>query len=75
MGNGVAWAAGLFEGEGSIVHPRNERYKTQYYWRVSRANDVHRILLLFIPYLGVRRGTKAVWALARIANSRGLTVA
>lgn len=90
MDEGLAWAAGLFEGEGCIyrvhqganrlalqlnmvdedvvrrfaaivgagnVYPRPQKgnRQMQYRWRTGDQQQVHRIMALFLPWLGVRR--------------------
>ncbi len=95
---GVAWAAGLFEGEGCITGnirypkqrhlaiamtdrdvmenfvkivgygnlkgPYNRPLRKPYWnWFIAKRIEVVRIVNLFLPYLGERRGTKAIEAL------------
>lgn len=100
--NEIAWAAGLFEGEGTITikqekrdrkpRPRLELQMTDsdvvfkfkkilkaghaklrkkrtksgkkvFRWYVIRKDDIQRILKSFIPYLGIRRKSRAKKAL------------
>jgi hypothetical protein len=109
----VAWAAGVFEGEGTIyvrsawvygVFVRDayaslsmsmtdldvmekfrvvvgggalfplkkkakEHHKQQWRWTIGRLPEVQRVLQLFRPYLGSRRGAKADRALALVVGS------
>jgi hypothetical protein len=95
----IAWAAGLFEGEGCIVTDKKTGYhrliltmtdkdvvekfakivgiervvplqrapdptrKPAWTWRTGKRVEVRRILATFLPYLGNRRGYKALNAL------------
>lgn len=106
----IAWAVGLFEGEGCIgiwktqkgrklplirlslemtdrdvverfcevvacgrvtgphVYKRPTNRKPTYGWLISNRADVERILLMFQPWLGERRSSKAQEVLAEIAK-------
>lgn len=98
----IAWAAGLFEGEGCIAEhtggwglqllmtdadvvlrfeaiagagstnarkPAPENHKIVYVWRTRRAQEVERLLGLFLPYLGQRRRGVAETALASLKET------
>ena len=101
----IEWAAGLFEGEGSISHtiangkqyprlslgmcdkdivedfarvvgygnvtgPRQQKadWSPRYDWQICKRSEIKRILELFMPYLGLRRGYKALNCLDDIDN-------
>ena len=104
----IAWAAGLFEGEGyiTIFHMEGhvlptirlgitmtdrdvlehfcrvvecgrvtgehrfgrEHHKPTFRWSIGNRKDCERILLMFLPWLGERRATKAREMLAEIAK-------
>ena len=100
MNTDIAWAAGLFEGEGCIyiikhrkksatlrltstdkdvverfaqivgvgnvlleTASRKSHWKPLYLWNISKREEVRRILVSFMPYLGERRKEKAIEAL------------
>lgn len=102
----IAWMAGLFDGEGSIVFrgvntvslmlqmtdkdivetwqeragcgqvkiyydKRATDRKTLYYWQASHKDDVSRLLLMMIPWLGERRKAKSMEAIERLKSNRG----
>lgn len=102
----VAWAAGLFEGEGSIVPSRRrlslemtdedvvrrfvavvgygnvhkvqrrnrvnrDNHHTIYKWDCAKWAVTERVLLAFLPHLGLRRRTKAYEMLANPAGPIG----
>ena len=103
-----AWAAGLFEGEGSISFVGKNSVRLQmsltdedvlrkfhsvvscgsivkmgwyeptkkqaYLWRSAHKQKVTYILIKFIPYLGTRRGEKALQSLLRLENCRDVSV-
>jgi hypothetical protein len=86
----LAWACGLFEGEGCAwARPNSANYRAKrpnggdmrtvgmsvnpgnregtrpvYYWTTQRRAEVARLLTLFRPMLGERRGAKADEVLA-----------
>ena len=45
--------------------------KTRYVWRTSRPDEVKRITLLIMPWLGERRKAKAQEVLEHLANRKG----
>lgn len=49
-----------------VVRFQNERWKTQYGWRISEPDTVRQILTLLLPWFGERRAARAREVLAHL---------